>query len=1179
MKKITLLGVLLLSAIAQAQITQVGDIAFVGFNADGDDDIAFVTFKDIVPNTTLYFCDSEWNGSGFGTDEGDFTWNSGATQIPAGTVISINSLSAAISASHGAITLNNAGGISSSSDAMFAFLGTAPRTATTLLAAISNSASGFGTLDNSGLTLGTTAILLPEGVDIAVYNGPTSGLDINGFLAQLGSAAQWLIEDTDLDDHNNGSSPDLPFNFPLFTISDSDATAPSVATVQVVDAQTVRVVFSEAVIETQAENSINFSFSPAISIASATYDDATNSVLIAHSGLTTGTAYTISIADIDDLSANTMADFTSDDLFFNNLESGLIITEIMYNAPSDDSNALEFLEIYNNTENPIALGGIQVKDESNFTFIFPEMELASNETVLLATDKTTADAFYGVSFLDMPQGISNALGNGGELIRILNTEQTVISNVSYDDASPWVTTPDGTGPSLELLNPAGNLNDATNWAAATNLIGQAGGINVYASPGSFSPVLVSLVGFDTESTFVLENAGSVTINLALSNPVTAEASVEVSVNTAGSAVEGSDFTFATQTVVLPANSTTPVAVSIPILDNSSADADRFFVLDISSTNGAQLGTIARKTVYITDNETHSPAATAALEIDYVSSYLVDANGSAEIVVHDPASQRLFVVNSTADKLAILDFSNPSAITQVAMLDMSTYGIGVTSVAYANGIVCCSVEGADFNNGKLVFMDNNGTNQVAVEAGVLPDMVTFTPDGTKLLSANEGQPNSDYSIDPEGSITVVDVSGGLASISQASATQINFNAFDNQESVLTAAGVRVFGPGANLSQDLEPEYITVSADGQTAWVTLQENNAVGTIDLTTNTITAIIPFAKKDFSQEGITFDSSDQSGQIFMANWPVFGLAMPDAMANYTVNGTTYLVTANEGDAREYDNMEEEMKVGDADYVLDPIVFPNADILKKNFNLGRLAVTSASGDTDGDGDYDEIHMFGTRSFSIWNAQTGALVYDSGDDFEHITSADPVYGALFNASNDNANFKNRSDNKGPEPEGITVAEIGGKTYAFVTMERIGGIMVYDITNPMAAEFVAYKNNRDLSGGGDLGPEGIIYIKPADSPTQKGLVVLANEVSATVSVYEITNDLLSTDSFEDKSGLTVYPNPVKDVLFFSEPSDVKLYDMSGRLVAEAMHVSQLNVSGFQSGVYMVRTKNQTHKVFIK
>lgn len=1177
-KRITLLCCIGFAAVSQAQLSQPGDLAFVGFNADGDDDIAFVTFKDIAPNTNIYFCDSEWNGAGFGTDEGDFTWTSPASVVPAGTIVTINSLSATINTNIGAITLNNAGGLSSSADAMFAFLGTAPRTATTMLAAISNSASGFGTLEGTGLAQGTTAVLLPEGADLGVYNGVRSGLDINGYHAQLGSVANWLVEDTEADDHNNGTLPDLPFSTSAFTISNTDATAPSVASVTPASATTLTLVFSEAVNEAQAEDLANYVFAPALDITSAVYDAVLNTVTLTHAPLTSGVAYTVSVEGIADVAGNEMSAFTSGAFFTNTLATGLVISEIMYNAPSDNSDALEFIEIYNNNETQVTLGGIRVKDEANFVFTFPEMNLAAGATVLLATDKTSAEAFYtGATFLDLPQGISNAIGNGGELLQILNTNNEVISSVEYDDAAPWPTSPDGSGPSLELLNPNGDLNDGNNWKAATNLVGQSLGSNVYATPGSFTPDMSASVGFDSEYTFVAEN-GLASVNVALSNASDAAVTVEVSlVSGAGSAVNGTDFDFAPQTVTIPANSTTAVPVSVSITDNATAENDRFFVLQLSNPTGATLGSLTTKTVYITDDEEAAPVASEALEIQHLASYLVDANGSAEIVAHDPESQRLFVVNSTATKLAILDFADPSAITEIAMIDMTQYGIGATSVAFKNGLVAATVEGADYANGKVIFMDINGGNVQAVEAGVLPDMAVFTPDGTKLLTANEGQPNSDYSIDPEGTISVIDVTGGLGNITQANVTTIDFNAFDAQEAELKQQGVRIFGPNASVSQDLEPEFITVSADGTKAWVTLQENNAVGVIDLVSNTITDILPLGVKDHSLPANAFDSSDQNGQIFMANWPVKGMYMPDAMANYTIGGTTYLVTANEGDAREYDNMEEEMKVGDAEYVLDPTVFPNADILKKNFNLGRLAVTSVSGDTDGDGDFDEIHAFGARSFSIWNAETGEQVFDSGSDFERITAAHPELGAIFNASNDNNNFKNRSDNKGPEPEGVTVATIGTATYAFIALERIGGFMVYDVTNPEAPVFVSYQNNRTATAG-DLGAEGIIYISAANSPTEKGLVVVANEVSATISVHEIINDVLSNEDFASGSAFKAYPNPVKNgTVFFSTPIDAELFDIQGRLVMAKKDAASMDVSGLSKGIYVVRA-NQSESLKI-
>ncbi|NJM79906.1 MAG: T9SS type A sorting domain-containing protein [Flavobacterium sp.] len=540
------------------------------------------------------------------------------------------------------------------------------------------------------------------------------------------------------------------------------------------------------------------------------------------------------------------------------------------------------------------------------------------------------------------------------------------------------------------------------------------------------------------------------------------------------------------------------------------------------------------------------------------------------------------MNSTASKVEILDFSNPLAITNIQSVDLLSYGIGGTSIAVKNGIVVATVEGANFTNGKVVFMNTNGAIGSVVEAGVLPDMVTFTPDGTKVITANEGQPNDAYTIDPEGSISIINITGDYTSVIQADVTNLNFNAFDSQLANLRANNVRIYGVNPSVSRDVEPEYITVAADGLTAWVSLQENNALATIDLVNNQITAITPLGLKDLNLAENAFDSSDQFTGIFMGNWPVKGMFMPDAIANYTVNGTTYIVTANEGDSRDYGGLSEEVRISSSSYVLDASVFPNASFLKKNINLGRLTVSNATGDIDEDGDFDEIHVFGARSFSIWNATTGTLVYDSGSDFERITASDPTFGALFNASNDNNNPKNRSDNKGPEPEGITVAEINGATYAFITLERTGGLMTYDITNPLAPIFVSYKNSRNTTAlGGDLGPEGIIYITPQDSPTGKGLIIMANEISATLSMYEITNDVLSNENFTpETNSFIAYPNPVKNgMIYFTKPETISLYDNLGRKITEKVAASNLEMN-YSKGVYFIQTKNGvTQKIVIE
>ncbi|NUO00805.1 MAG: esterase-like activity of phytase family protein, partial [Saprospiraceae bacterium] len=527
---------------------------------------------------------------------------------------------------------------------------------------------------------------------------------------------------------------------------------------------------------------------------------------------------------------------------------------------------------------------------------------------------------------------------------------------------------------------------------------------------------------------------------------------------------------------------------------------------LENLNGAVVTGNPFFTLYIRDNDRQAPSATKAVELEFVSRYTVanpnNAEGLAEIVAYDPGSKRLFTISTGLKAFDIVDFSNPSAPALIQQIDVSAYGGGITSIAVKNGVVAVCVPGisSEQENGSVVFFNTDGIFQNMVTVGALPDMITFTPDGQLVLTANEGQPNEAYTIDPEGSVSIIDLSGGIAGLTQDQVVTADFSAFNSQETELRAAGVRKLFVASTLAQDVEPEYITIAPDGSKAWVTLQENNAVAELDLTTKTFATIRPLGTKDHKAFGKGLDVSDQSGVIHIANYPLKGFYLPDAIGNYTVGNTTYLVTANEGDEKEYGPLNERSTV--ASLLLDSTAFPNAQVLKENHNLGRFRVSNLQGDTDGDGDFDELYCVGTRSFSVWNAATGTLIYDSGDDFERITAADPYTAPIFNADNEGNGFKGRSRAKGPEPEGLTIATIRDRTYAFVTLERIGGVMVYDITDPAGIAFVDYKNSRDnTTYAGDNGPEGILYIAPADSPDGNSYVITANELSGTLAIFNL------------------------------------------------------------------------------
>lgn len=484
--------------------------------------------------------------------------------------------------------------------------------------------------------------------------------------------------------------------------------------------------------------------------------------------------------------------------------------------------------------------------------------------------------------------------------------------------------------------------------------------------------------------------------------------------------------------------------------------------------------------------------------------------AAEIPAFDAATDRIFVVNAERGTVDVLDASDPTDPRKVGELDTP----GANSVDVERGVLAVA-EAADpaTEPGTVAFFDTTSLEGLGrVTVGALPDMLTFSPDGRHLLVANEGEPEGYLpgQADPEGSVSVISVPRrGVPT--QADVRTAGFASFDDDVDDLRAAGVRVFGPGASLSQDLEPEYVAVDHLSRTAWVSLQENNALAVVDIASASVTDLLPLGLKDHSLPGNGLDASDRDGAIAIGAWPVSGMYMPDAIDSYRARGRTYLVLANEGDAREYDGFEEEVRIEDLD--LDPDVFGGTDgvaALQQRGALGRLTSTTTS-PTNEQGLVTRIDVFGARSFSIRDT-AGRVVFDSGDDFEGVIADLVAAGELprdaFNADNaENDSFDTRSDNKGPEPEGIEIGSVAGRTYAFVGLERVGGIMVYDITVPTAASFVDYVNVRDLTGdleanGSDSGPEGLVFVEAKRSPTGEPLLVVGNEVSGTTTVYAVT-----------------------------------------------------------------------------
>lgn len=491
------------------------------------------------------------------------------------------------------------------------------------------------------------------------------------------------------------------------------------------------------------------------------------------------------------------------------------------------------------------------------------------------------------------------------------------------------------------------------------------------------------------------------------------------------------------------------------------------------------------------------ASVNTLGLEVLGSYVTGlASGDGHTTAGEVVAvrgERMYVVNATDVSLDIVDIADPASPRLLKRVDLSGYGAGINSVdVSAHNLIAVALEPEDKTDpGTIAFLTPAGKVIRTARVGALPDMVTFTPDGRKLLVANEGEPDcyGEGCTDPAGSVSVVTVVPMRPELPVAT---IGFDGVD------LPAGVRVFGPGASAAQDLEPEYITVSADGRSAWVSLQENNAIAALDLEANEVREVFALGYKDHGVAGAGLDASDRDSAINIQPWArVKGMYQPDALASFRVDGETYIVSANEGDARDYEGFAEEIRARDLLSLPDLADLPG---IGNNPELGRLNVTSAR-PFGADGN---IYVFGARSISIWNGASGELVGDSGDQLEQWT--EQAYPAFFNSNNDEDNFDNRSDNKGPEPEGVALGTIGANRYAFVGLERIGGVAVFDLGKITAPQMVAYANNRDFVAGNkapapDSGPEVVRFVSADTSPNGEPMLVVANEVSGTVTLWRI------------------------------------------------------------------------------
>jgi len=441
----------------------------------------------------------------------------------------------------------------------------------------------------------------------------------------------------------------------------------------------------------------------------------------------------------------------------------------------------------------------------------------------------------------------------------------------------------------------------------------------------------------------------------------------------------------------------------------------------------------------------------------------------------------------------------------------TYG-DVTSVAISpdNTKLAVTIQAEGYNDPGLVgiFPIDNSEDTLGeptyIKVGIQPDMLTFADNNT-ILTADEGEPRRGYGVnsanetvvDPKGSISIVDIKNNTAKI-------VYFDNFDAERDALIASGV-LLTKGQAPSVDFEPEYIVVDSKGSKAYIALQENNAIAVLDIASASITNIFPLGFKDHAVE---------SNKIYLNGAPknyenLLGAYMPDGISIYENNGKTFILTANEGDGREWSStiFPKDHEDAGKPNSKDTSYYTNekkVTIAEGTDNEVKNVVVIDNSVVEGLPEGKNV-LFGGRSFSMFEVQDNGLklVYDSGSDFEKITAE--LYPKWFNTSHDSIKLNDRSLKKGPEPESVTIGKVGNSIYAFVALERIGGIMAYDITNPTNVTYSNYINTRDFSAengiGGDSGPEGLYFISATQSVTGAALLLCGCEITGTMPVYQL------------------------------------------------------------------------------
>jgi 2',3'-cyclic-nucleotide 2'-phosphodiesterase (5'-nucleotidase family) len=1139
------------SLLQSAHALSPGDVAVIGYNTSGSpDSFTIVTLVDLPAGTVFFVNDNEIATAGGGTftdlgeGEASFTVKAGQT-ISAGTVITLPWGAAAVSTTTYDYSSTSGFGLGNNNEEIQIYEAAAITSTTPTTFIFSAEIGSSPSLRPAGLTAGTTFIS-PTGsasrykITGATYSGTSSEL-----LTAIGNiATNWEavapVNTTDWTFSVGGAPPSNTLTLSVspasFSESAANPAATGTVTRSVVDANPLVVTLTSP---DTTEVTVPANVTILASQASATFDvtavdDSTpdgNQVVTLTASAAASSTGNFAVTVQDD----------SDTLPATALQTG----DIAFTSFNADRDAIAFVALdtipqgeviyFNDNEwngSAIGAGGAFNTGEGVVTWTSPVGGVAAGTVVVIDFyDSSTlisasVGTVTGTSSLGANdesiyayQGISTsspstflafiANHNDGTPDSIANTGLTSGTTAVFLTNSADFA--DYSGPRFSETAFSGYLpligDVATKWtvdvAGDGALVAPASTAFSLFSPGSATVDIAATVA-TAEA-----NSGTTPLTFAVTRTADTTAFTVNYAVTGGTATSGTDFTaLASGTLTFAVGGALSQNITLDILGDTVIESNETVIITLSNlvqvTGTAALGN-ATGTGTITNDDSVpvSFLASGAITSTLKSSILL---GGSEIPAFDPASKRAFA--SSGVGIQVVNLTDAAAPVQLTTIVPSALGVSgltsndVSSITVRKGtggnpsiLAAAIINSPTTSNGHVVFL-NAATGALIGSAvvGAVPDHIAFTPDGTKLLCCNEGELAGSSATIPDaamGTVSIIPVnSAGVPGVVQTA----NFSSFDTTATIasLKAAGVRLFGDGVP-STDFEPEYFAISPDGTKAMVTLQEANAVAILDIATATFTSVTALGEKDFSTGRHDFSDRDGAGASNLINPvtgnPVFGLYMPDAVASYQVGGQTYYVTANEGDDRnDFIDPNETTTVSDASYDLDNATFSTESTLKTNSSLGRLTVSNAPGlrgDTDGDGDIDKILSYGGRSFSILDS-TGALIFDSGDMVEMIVASQ------FPAQFDDG----RSDNKGPEPEGVIVAKIGARTFAFVGLERSHTVLAFDVTNPLAPTFAT-----SFQRTGDLNPEGMVVVEAADSPSGKPLLIVSSEVSNTMTVFEI------------------------------------------------------------------------------